>query len=103
MSLPKLPGKHKLFWLHSSAFALESNSLKMLISGVFLPVREPLVATFSETRAATSQKDMVEQSINISKVICLFNNAFIMLMNSASKFFRRNLLDSTCHKFSEKT
>ena len=68
MSLPKLPGKHKLFWLHSSAFALESNSLKMLISGVFLPVREPLVATFSETRAATSQKDMVEQSINISKV-----------------------------------
>ena len=68
MNLPKLPGKQKLFWLHSSTFVLELNSIKMLILGVFLPERELLVATFSETRAVTSRKDMVEQSINISKV-----------------------------------
>ena len=68
MNLPKLPGKQKLFWLHSSTFVLELNSIKMLILGVFLPERELLVATFSETRAVTSRKDMVEQSMNISKV-----------------------------------
>ena len=39
----------------------------MLVSEVFLPVGEPLVATFSETRAATSLKDIVKQGMKISK------------------------------------
>ena len=33
----------------------------MLIFEVFLPVREPLVATFSETRAIISPKDKCEK------------------------------------------
>ena len=40
----------------------------MLIFEVFLPVREPLVATFSEKPAVTSPKDMVKQGMKISKV-----------------------------------
>ena len=32
----------------------------MLIFEVFLPVRKPLVATFSETRGVTSPKDIVK-------------------------------------------
>ena len=32
----------------------------MLIFEVFPPVRKPLVATFSETRAVTSPKDIVK-------------------------------------------
>ena len=39
----------------------------MLIIEVFLPVREPLVATCSETRAVTSPKDIVKQGKEISK------------------------------------
>ena len=39
----------------------------MLIFEVFLPVGEPLMATFSETRAVTSPKDIAKQGIKISK------------------------------------
>ena len=39
---------------------------KMLIFEICLPLKEPLVVTFSETRAVT--KDIVKQGINISKV-----------------------------------
>ena len=39
----------------------------MLVFEVFLPVREPLVATFKETGAVTSPKDMVKQGMKISK------------------------------------
>ena len=39
----------------------------MLIFEVFLPVRKPLVATFSETCAVTSPKDIVKQGIKVSK------------------------------------
>ena len=38
----------------------------MLIFEVSLPVREPLVATFSETLAVTSPKDVVKQGVKIS-------------------------------------
>ena len=40
----------------------------MLIFEVFLPVREPLVATSSETRAVTSLKDIVKQGMKILKI-----------------------------------
>ena len=39
----------------------------MLIFEVFLPVKEPLMTTFSETRAVTSPKDIAKQGIKISK------------------------------------
>ena len=39
----------------------------MLIFEVFLPVREPLVAIFSETRVVTSPKDIVKQIMKFSK------------------------------------
>ena len=68
MSLPKSSKKHKLFWLHSSIFAALEYSLKMLIFAVFLPAREPLVATSSEMRAVTLPKDIVKQVMKISKV-----------------------------------
>ena len=40
----------------------------MLIFEVFLPEKEPLVATFSERRAVTSPKQIAKQGMNISKV-----------------------------------
>ena len=39
----------------------------MLIFEIFLPVREPLVATFKETRAVTSPKDIVKHDMKIPK------------------------------------
>ena len=39
----------------------------MLILEVFLPVKEPLVAKFSETCAVTSPKDIVKQGMKIWK------------------------------------
>ena len=39
----------------------------MLISDIFLLVKEPLVAAFSETRAVTSYNDVVKQGMKISK------------------------------------
>ena len=46
---------------------LENNSLELLISEVFLAVREPLVTTFSETCAVASPKDIIKQGMKISK------------------------------------
>ena len=40
----------------------------MLIFQVFLPVREPSVATFSEAHVVTSPRYMVKQGMEISKV-----------------------------------
>ena len=42
-------------------------ALKMLIFEVFLPVDEPLLATFKECRALTFLKHIVEQGTNIMK------------------------------------
>ena len=39
----------------------------MLIFVIFLLVKEPLVAAFSETRAVTSWNDIVKQGIKIPK------------------------------------
>ena len=50
------------FWSHSFVFTLEKKPKKR-ISRVFLPLRDPLVATFNEMRAPTSIKYVVEQSI----------------------------------------
>ena len=38
----------------------------MLIFEAFLPVREPLVATFNETRAVTSPNNIAKQCMKIS-------------------------------------
>lgn len=53
--------KHKLLRRHSVL------ALKMLIFEVFLPVDEPLLATFKECRALTFLKHIVEQGTNIMK------------------------------------
>ena len=67
MNLQNHP-KNTNYFGYTSPFSIQNNSLKMLVSEVFVPVREPLVATFSETRAATSAKDIVKRGMNISKV-----------------------------------
>lgn len=54
--------KHSLLRRHSSVLAL-----KMLISEVFMPVDEPLLAAFKEGRALTLLKHIVEQGANIMK------------------------------------
>ena len=50
------------FWLRSSVFALEKQP-KNLDFQSFLPLGDPLVATFNETRAPASWKYVAEQGI----------------------------------------
>ena len=40
----------------------------MMIFLGFLPIREPFVCAFNETRAVTSQKDLVKLGMKILKV-----------------------------------
>ena len=53
---------------------------KMLIFEVRLPLKEPLVATFSETRALTFKKSGVVQDINSPK--STKENEFLWLHSS---------------------
>ena len=50
------------FWSHSSVFPLEKQP-KNLNSQGFLPLINPLVATFNKRRAPTSRKNIAEQGI----------------------------------------
>ena len=60
--MPNLSKKFQTFWTHSSVLALEKRPKKLNFQS-FLPVRDPLVATFNETRAPTSRKYLAEQCI----------------------------------------
>ena len=62
------------FWSHSSIFALQKQP-KTLNFQSFLPLKDPLVATFNETRALTSRNYVAEQGIvmsNWSKIFQTF-------------------------------
>ena len=62
MIIPNLSKKRQYVWSHSSVFALEKQT-KNLIFQIFLPLRDPLMATFNKTRAPTSRKYVVGQGI----------------------------------------
>ena len=62
MSIASLSEKNEVFWSHSSVFALEKQSKKVNFHS-FLPLRDPLVATFNETCAPTSKKYVAKQDI----------------------------------------
>ena len=49
------------FWLHSSVFALKKTPRNLNFQKVFLPSREPLVATFNDTRVPTARKYLAGQ------------------------------------------
>ena len=51
------------FWSHPSVFFLWNNNLKYKFSEFFLPLIDPLVATFNEPCAATFRKYVYEQGI----------------------------------------
>ena len=51
--------------MHSSVFALEKQPEKVNFQS-FLPLRNPLVASFNETRAPTSRKYVVEKGSAMS-------------------------------------
>ena len=61
----------KNFWSHSSIFDFEKQP-KNLNFQTFLPLRDPLEATFKETRAPTSRKYIAEQGIVISSLLKTF-------------------------------
>ena len=50
-------------WSYSSALALEKQPKNLNFLEFFLPLRDPLVATFNETRVPTSIKHVAEQGI----------------------------------------
>ena len=53
MIVPKLLETYHLLWSHCSVLALQQESQK-LISEVYLPLKELLVAILSDTHALTS-------------------------------------------------
>ena len=63
----KVIQKNKNYFVCTHPILLWNNNLKMLIVDIFLLVKEPLVAAFSETRAVISWNDIVKQGMKISK------------------------------------
>ena len=63
--------KLQFFWSHSSVFALEKQS-KNLNFQSFLPLRDPLLATFDETRAPPSGKYVAEKDAKLTKITSNF-------------------------------
>ena len=66
-SILDLSEKRRVFWLHSSVFALEKQRQNLHFQS-FLPLKHSLVATFNETCAPTSRKHVVEQGIIMSNL-----------------------------------
>ena len=54
------------FFARTPPILLQKNNLQIQIFTVFLPLREPLVVTFNETREPTSRNNVAEQRIVIS-------------------------------------
>ena len=63
MVMPNWWKTFQTFWLRSSVFAFERQPKNLNYSQFFLPLRDPSVATFNETRAPTSKKELAEQGI----------------------------------------
>ena len=81
-----MPGWSKTFqtfWSHSSVFALEKQPKNLNFQSV-LPLRNPLVATFSETCAPTFTKYVADQGIvmrNWSKTFQIFwSHSFVFAL-----------------------
>ena len=55
MNIPDLSNKLRVFWSHSSVFALEKQTENINFQS-FLPLKHPSVASFKETCALTSRK-----------------------------------------------
>ena len=62
MIIANLSEIFQFFWSHSSVFILEKKH-KNLNFQSFLPLRDPLMATFNKRRARTSTKYVAEQGI----------------------------------------
>ena len=60
--MPNWSKTFQTFWSHSSVLYLEKQP-KNLNFTVFLPLRDPLLSTFNQTRAPTSKNYVTEQSI----------------------------------------
>ena len=68
--MPNWSKTFQTFWSHSSVFSLEKQP-KNLNFQSFLPLKDPLVATFNETRAPTSRKYVAEQGIVMYICVCV--------------------------------
>ena len=69
------------FRSHSSVFALEKEAKNLNFFGFFLPLIDPLLATFNETRAPAYTKYVAEQSIvmpNSTKTFQIFRSQFFV-------------------------
>ena len=65
MNVPVLSETLKLPWLHSSAFFRKKSS-KMLNFQVFTPLKQYLVASFSQKSALNSRKYIAKQFMNVT-------------------------------------
>ena len=61
--MPEFYATLQTFWSYSSVFASEKHPKNLNSRIAFTSERDPLLATFSETRAPTSRKDLAEQGI----------------------------------------
>ena len=65
IAMPNWSKTFQAIWWNSSILVLEKQPKNIHYSDIFLPLREPLVATFNETRAPTSRKHVANQGIVI--------------------------------------
>ena len=63
----KIIKKHKLLLRCTPSFCFRIIASKMLIFRICLPLKEPLVVTFGETRAQTSRKCVAVQGMILTK------------------------------------
>ena len=75
--------KHKSLWLHPFAFALK---LKMLIFEDFLPLKMPLVTTFSKTRSLTSKIYAADNTKSYRKQLKLYKLLWLRFSVSTLEF-----------------
>ena len=78
--MPNWSKTFQAIWWNSSILVLEKQPKNIHYSEIFLPLREPLVATFNETRAPTSRKYVAEQVIIMSN----WSKTFLTVLSHSS-------------------
>ena len=63
IAMPNWSKTFQTFWSYTSVFASEKHPKNLNFRIPFTSGKDPLLATFNETRAPTSRKDLAEQGI----------------------------------------
>ena len=68
-TFPNYEKKNIIYFSRTPLFSLQKNSLKMLNSEIFLPLKKPLVAIFTKECALTSKKYVSKSDVSILNLL----------------------------------